>query len=365
MPSKIRDIADILGVTEAANPTNAVLTSAADGSGSGLVVHDSIGNLPLVGATEGSMAFINSTNRMYIHNGTGWYSATVVNNTPTWTTEPANPLNIVDSATPLVVSAIAQDSEGVPITYSGIAADSAQYLVTISQDSSSFTFTPKSSTDVWSAVAAGNLQDSNGGSFTYTFKASDGVNILSKQSTVNYSGLTAPQLLIGYGANAIYAYTDITFTKSLSLLNGSTNGSGLFDNSSSGQMHGANHATGYVQFEFPVPVKISKYQVFERASSGNSTNDGMRFRTWNLQGSNDNSTWTTLHSATEGVEFNRPSKPGTVTDLYATYTDGTDVTSHGAQFTFTNGTYYTYYRWNLATPTNGYGVVGELALWGR
>jgi hypothetical protein len=37
MASKIRDIADILGVTETANTTNAVLTSVADGSG--LVVY--------------------------------------------------------------------------------------------------------------------------------------------------------------------------------------------------------------------------------------------------------------------------------------------------------------------------------------
>jgi hypothetical protein len=38
MPSKIRDIADILGVTETANPTNAVLTSTAAAGGSGIVI---------------------------------------------------------------------------------------------------------------------------------------------------------------------------------------------------------------------------------------------------------------------------------------------------------------------------------------
>ena len=40
MLSKIRDIADILGVTEAANTTKAVLTSVADGSG--LVVYATV-----------------------------------------------------------------------------------------------------------------------------------------------------------------------------------------------------------------------------------------------------------------------------------------------------------------------------------
>ena len=47
MPSKIRDIADILGVTETANTTNAVLTSVADGSG--LVVYATLDDLPTSG----------------------------------------------------------------------------------------------------------------------------------------------------------------------------------------------------------------------------------------------------------------------------------------------------------------------------
>jgi len=361
MTSRTRLLANIL------TNTGDVKTDRLDNvaAGAGMAMYDSIGALPLSGVDSGSMAFVNSNSRMYVNNGVGWYSATIVNNTPTWTTEPGTTLNIVDSATPLVVSAVAQDSEGIPIVYTGIAADSAQYLATISQDSSSFTFTPKSSADVWSAVAAGNLQDSNGGSFTYTFKASDGINILSKQSTVNYSGLTAPQLLIGYGSNALYSYSDITFTKSLSLLNSGTSGSGLFDNSSAGQLHGANHQTGYVQFQFPTPVKITKYHFYERASSGNSTNDGMRFRNWNLQGSSDNATWTTLHTAAEGTTHSRPTKPASIGDIYGTYTtNGTNI-QRGLEFEFTNGTYYEYYRLNLSTPTNGYGVVGELALWGR
>ena len=334
-------------------------------SGGSLTMYDSIGLLPLSGVDSGSMAFVNSSNRMYVSNGQGWYSATIVNNTPTWITEPSASLSIVDSATALVVNAVASDSEGIPITYSGVVSDSAQYLVTISQDSSSFTFTPKSSSDVFAAATAGNLDDSNGGSFTYTFKASDGINILSKQSTVNYSGLTQPSLLLGYGSNALYTYSDITFTKSIALLNGATSGAGLFDNSTSGQLHGAQYATGYVQFEFPVAVKITKYHFFERAYSGNSTNDAMRFKVWDLQGSNDNSNWTTLHNASEGTTHSRPSKPASVSDIYGTYTDGLNVTSHGLDFDVTNGTYYTYYRVNLSSVTNNYGVVGEIAFYGK
>ena len=187
--SRSKDIAEILGLTEAENTTNASLGSG--GGGGSLTVYDSIGSLPLSGVDSGSMAFVDETNRMYINNGIGWYSATIVNNTPTWSSEPSSTLAITDSATPISVTVSATDAEGIPVTYSGIASDSAQYLATISQDSSVFTFTPKSSVDVHNAVTAGNLPDSDGGTFTYTFKASDGINILSKVATIDYTGLNS------------------------------------------------------------------------------------------------------------------------------------------------------------------------------
>ena len=170
-----------------------------DNVASAITVHDSIGNLPLVGATEGNMAFVNSNSRMYIYNGTGWYSATIVNTNPTWSDsigsgvgEPAAAYSIEDSATPLVVTIGANDPEGVPIKYLGSATDSAGPLmqsIVVDSDAGTVTFTPNSSATVWSNVAAGLHNDSAGGVFTYTFKATDGINILSKNSTINYIGL--------------------------------------------------------------------------------------------------------------------------------------------------------------------------------
>ena len=176
MPSKIRDIAEILGVTETSNTTNAAL--AIDGGGGSLTLYDSIGLLPLSGVDSGSMAFVNSNARMYINNGVGWYSATIVNNTPTWDSggEPNTDYFITDSATPLVLNLSASDSEGIPITWTGVASDSASTFVTISNTDGTYTFTP--------------IGSDSSGSFTYTFKASDGVNILSKLTTITYSPLT-------------------------------------------------------------------------------------------------------------------------------------------------------------------------------
>lgn len=197
-----RRMARFLGKTVVTNTSSVALATINDASGSGggsLTVYDSIGNLPLSTATEGSMAFVNSNSRMYIYNGTGWYSATIVNTTPTWADsigsgvgEPAASYSIDDSATPLVVTIGAADPEGVPIKYLGTASDSADPLmqsIVVDSDAGTVTFTPNSSTVVWSNVAAGLHNDSAGGVFTYTFKATDGINILSKDTTINYIGL--------------------------------------------------------------------------------------------------------------------------------------------------------------------------------
>ena len=197
-----RRMARFLGKTVVTNTSSVALATINDASGSGggsLTVYDSIGNLPLSTATEGNMAFVNSNSRMYVYNGNGWYSATIVNTTPTWADsiggtngEPAASYSIADSATPLVVTIGAADPEGVPIRYLGTASDSADPLmqsIIVDSDAGTVTFTPNSSATVWSNVAAGLHNDSAGGVFTYTFKATDGINILSKNTTINYIGL--------------------------------------------------------------------------------------------------------------------------------------------------------------------------------
>ena len=83
-------------------------------------------------------------------------------------------------------------------------------MATVSNDSSVFTFTPKTKAEIATAVAAGNLTDSNG-DFNYTFKWSDGINFVSKEVTITYS----PAPLTG-------------FTRGL--ISGGTYGSGGYTN---------------------------------------------------------------------------------------------------------------------------------------
>tara|TARA_B100001094_G_scaffold332670_1_gene405762 strand:- start:125 stop:2152 length:2028 start_codon:yes stop_codon:yes gene_type:complete len=157
-------------------------------TGSALQVFDALDSLPMTGLSEGDEAFIKNTNRLYISDGSGWYNTTLVNRTPTWSTEPDATYDIADSATPLVITALATDSDNpdTSLLNQSVATDSAQYMVDVSNDSSVWTFTPKTASQIGAAVAAGNLTDSNG-DFVYTFKWSDGISFVSKSVTIAYN----------------------------------------------------------------------------------------------------------------------------------------------------------------------------------
>jgi len=191
MSSRTRDLARILGKTEQNNPDNESL-SVGDGGGA-VDYFDTLDSLPISNLSEGQRAFIEETSRMYVSNGVGWYNTSFVNLTPTWATEPDASYTIADSVTPLVITALATDSDNadVSLTNQSFASDSAQYMVSITNDSSVWTFTPKSADSIGQEVAAGNLTDSNG-DFVYTFKWSDGVSFVAKSATITYTPASLP-----------------------------------------------------------------------------------------------------------------------------------------------------------------------------
>ena len=176
-------------------------------AGSGVSVFETLDSLPSTGLTAGDEAFVKSNSRLYVSNGDGWYNTTLVNRTPRWDSggEPDASYTIVDSATPLIITARAIDSDNGNLLNQAFASDSAQYMVDISSDSSVFTFTPKSADSIGIEVGAGNLTDSNG-DFIYTFKWSDGVSFVSKAVTIGYSpsGGGAPAEGTFYGNRGIY-----------------------------------------------------------------------------------------------------------------------------------------------------------------
>ena len=72
--SRTRDIARIMGKTEAGNPSNASLLSGT----ASMTVYSTLDSLPINGLTSGDQAFVNATNRLYISNGVGWYNVALV-----------------------------------------------------------------------------------------------------------------------------------------------------------------------------------------------------------------------------------------------------------------------------------------------
>ena len=173
-------------------------------AGSGVSVYDTLDSLPLSNLTAGDEAFVKSNNRLYVSNGSGWYNTLLVNRSPRWDSggEPNTSYTIIDSATSLTIIARAVDSDNPDskLLNQSFASDSAQYIANITIDSSVFTFTPKSADSIGIEVANGNLADSDT-SFTYTFKWSDGISILTKAATIGYSA--------GQAAATAYRYIKV------------------------------------------------------------------------------------------------------------------------------------------------------------
>ena len=130
-------------------------------------VYANIAALPTSG-TAGDMAYVTATNRLYIWTGTGWYNIALINNNPTISGVSATYALAIDG-TATTVTITATDPEGLPITYS-IASDTSGNIATVAQGTGAntnvFTITPSTNT-------------AHAGTFSLTFRASDGVNIAS------------------------------------------------------------------------------------------------------------------------------------------------------------------------------------------
>ena len=178
MPSKAFSQANLLGTDNTLQATSL----SADIPITEL--YTNIDELPASG-TLGEQAFVQSTNRLYIWNGSGWYNIALINTTPTWDSggQPAASYEL-DADSPqgsVIVTLSASDPEGIPITYSYITSGQMDSMATISQDSSVFTITPKTISEVGEGVSlTGNI----------TFRASDGINILPQVSSFTLNFVT-------------------------------------------------------------------------------------------------------------------------------------------------------------------------------
>jgi hypothetical protein len=143
---------------------------------SGVQVYATIDDLPLSGVTEGAMALVDSTDKLYIFSDTGWYSIAIVNQTPSISGVNAT-YTLASDGTATTVTVTATDPEGIPITYS-IVSDTSGNIATVAQGTGA-------NTNQWTITPSTN--EANAGSFTLVFRASDGTNIASASSTFELS----------------------------------------------------------------------------------------------------------------------------------------------------------------------------------
>ena len=153
----------------------------------GASVYDSAELLPLSGNDAGDMAYVNSTNRFYINNGTGWYSISLVNTNPNITSvqdasSNTTPFTLATDGTATVITITANDPEQVPLTYnysvtSGSLTNGGGTTATVTQSDNVFTVTP-STTEAYA------------GTFSLTFTASDGINTATSANSFTLEFIT-------------------------------------------------------------------------------------------------------------------------------------------------------------------------------
>jgi hypothetical protein len=164
--TRSRKIADLL------SPASVAGTLSVDGGG-GVATYTSIGDLPSSGLTAGDMAFVDSSDRLYIWAGSGWYNIALINRAPTIQSVldsdgGSSPFALSNEGVATTITMLAQDSDGTLVTYSAVPSAEFNAMATVSQLSNVFTITPTV------------IQSSTG---TITFKASDGINLASEIST--------------------------------------------------------------------------------------------------------------------------------------------------------------------------------------
>jgi hypothetical protein len=171
-------------IKESLYDSDAIVTSAQLGvtADVGTATYSSADTLP-ASADNGDQALVTSTNRLYIYSNGGWYNIALINSTPYWSTEASSSYNLNTDGTSTTITILAVDSEGINVVYTAVTDSDFDNIATITKDSDNgrtFTITP---TDSENGTAIG-------GTGTITFRASDGVNLVSTLSTFSLTFIT-------------------------------------------------------------------------------------------------------------------------------------------------------------------------------
>jgi len=181
--TKTRIIAGLLGANSLIAPDSDFVNTSYDKgvavSSGTMSVYSSIDSLP-VSASTGTKALVTSTNTLYIYNN-GWYKIAIINNfNPQWITQPNSTYDLAINGTATTITVVASDSDDVPITYTAVTDSDFDLIATVTHDSDKH--------NTWTIVPLDSENGAaTGGTGTITFKASDGINLVSAVSTFSLS----------------------------------------------------------------------------------------------------------------------------------------------------------------------------------
>jgi len=192
--SRARDLATSLG--QAVATDNITSAGALASSGTGLVTYTNVANLPgnYDSDNAGSLAFVTDSDKLYIHTGQGWFNIAIINTNPIWVTQPDAEYALATDATAYLngtattITLVARDSEGQEIQWStepdadfNNMARISQTLPGTSYDNDSAVFTIEPMSDDSATSSSGSV----------TFKASDGVNVITASASFTLTFITA------------------------------------------------------------------------------------------------------------------------------------------------------------------------------
>lgn len=156
---------EIIGTTGQIVDSAYILSQAP--SSTGFTFYSTLDSLPS-NADAGTLAFVEANTRMYLNDGSGWYSIAAVNLSPSLTLSPSGAIELATdgSASTITITATDTDDPSAILSYS-VESDGNMKATgtTVTQDSSVFTITPITQ-------ASGGVA----GNFTLSFKVSDQID---------------------------------------------------------------------------------------------------------------------------------------------------------------------------------------------
>ena len=283
--SRSRDIAQILGATEAANTGSLRLLAQNEGTDSaqviGIIDSNYIANrsapgvevisaanvLPNASDNEGTIYYAQNQNRFYFSNGINWFKNELTNEDPTITVTPQGTISLAKDGVTTTTFIITGNDSTNPLTFTvdsdGDFSGLASGTLTQANDSARFVVTPKAQGSATTTTTR------------LTFNVNDGVAISSISRDLKLNFGTA-----GQNADGSFAPQWNSPTFNFKLHN---TPAGQGTNKESFHRLKKNKAPGYIEFISGAP--------FSQSSNGYSNYGSIELHTWDDNSRNWNGLW--------------------------------------------------------------------------